>query len=734
MLTSTRSCRGRGASSALFRAAGAALLQMGALLLVAGEARADVPPGFFKSEVACCFNQPLAFEFLPGLNGGPTRILIAERCGRLVVKDGDELPTMLEIADTNCDEEWGLLGLTIDPAFATNGYVYVYYTTASFKARVSRFTATGNWIDPATEVILWENPQLASATSHHGGNIAFGPDGMLYIATGEEMQPQWAQDLSSQRGKILRLNPDGSTPPDNPFAGVPGADPRIWALGFRNPFRFTFDSATGQMFVGDVGFSTWEEIDHVVAGFNGGWPNMEGPQCYITDCSSYGAPIWWYAHGDQAYSEHGDASITCGSVYRGSVFPAEYQGNLFVGDYVNGWIRRLVLTPEGTVAREQVFETADNAGTVVCIKVGPDGALYYSAIFGGSNIQAGVYKIEYTGSTNIAPVAVAKLAEVGVPAGPPRTVQFRGSLSYDPDRGPQPLSHHWTFGDGAEADIANPFHTYLNRGEFYPRLSVSDGEYTTLSAPLFIRVGSPPIGTITQPTGLDLYRAGDVITFAGEAMSPDLGELGPGALTWNVVIAHDTHTHPYYGPLTGVASGSFNIPQTGHPPEEMHFRIELYITDPDGLTGYAEREIFPEESFLHIDSQPSGVPVFLDENALDTPRDYQSVVNFHHVARAQDTYTLGGVKYLFSGWVSDVGTSAGDELTFTSPVGGAQMTAVYAAACLADFDGSGFVDLDDYTSFIAAFEAGDASADIDGSGFVDLDDFIAFAEAFAAGC
>ncbi len=701
---------------------------------LADRARADLPQGFEKSEVTCCFSQPLAFEFLPGINGGPERILIAERCGRLVVFDGPELPTMLQIENTSCDEEWGLLGLAIDPSFETNGYIYTYYTTADLRARVSRFTAIGDFSSLGTEVILWENPQPADATSHHGGNLAFGPDGMLYIATGEELQSQWAQDMSSQRGKILRLNPDGSVPADNPYVGVAGVDPFIWASGFRNPFRFTFDPPTGRMYVGDVGFSSWEEIDRVAPTNNLGWADMEGPQCYTGDCSKYTAPIWWYDHMDHAYSVHGDASITCGPVYRGANFPAGYDGNIFVGDYVNGWIRRLILDDDGVVVGEEVFESAPDAGTVVDLKVGPDGALYYTAIFGGSTVNEGIYRIAYTGTTNIAPVAVVAPIIDPVPVSAPRTVEFRGSLSRDPDHGPAPLRFSWDFGDGGDSKLANPSHTYATRGEFLAQLTVSDGTSSDRALPLRVRTGRPPEGNIATPTEGTRYRAGDTINFSGTAYSPDLGPLDASSMTWNVVIAHDTHQHPFYGPITGVSEGSFTIPSSGHPPEDIHFLISRVITDPDGITSYQQREIFPDESFLQLDSSPTGIPVFLDENPLSTPRTYQSVAGFHHAARAQVAYILDGQAYHFVGWQSGTGTATGKTLDFVSPEGGTWLTAVYAPGCAADFDTSGFVDTEDFSAFTVAFEAGEPSADFDLSGFVDTDDFDAFVVAFIQGC
>jgi len=633
-------------------------------------------PRFRRSLVASGLNEPTTLEFTPD-----GRLFIAERGGRiLVVQDGAVLPTPLIQINVNSDfGERGLVGLAVDPSFETNGFLYAYYTTVEPRNRVGRFAVVGNTASPASEVLIWQNPDLASQF-HHGGTIRFGPDGNLYIATGDQERSTDAQSLTNQHGKILRVRPDGTVPLDNPFLGVPGAQAPIWALGLRNPFRFVFDSLTGTMWIGDVGgnsATSREEINRGVAGANYGWPNQEGPECFVSSCAGYTFPVYFYQHNDPNYSTNQlQASITLGPVYRATAFPTEYRGNLFFGDYANRWTRRLTFDAGGAVSGDFVFDPAPGSGTIVDMKVGPDGALYYVNIgipWSGEPDPAAVYRIEYLSGVNQPPVAVASASSTQGPA--PLTVQFTGSSSSDPDNGPQPLSFNWAFGDGITSEEANPQHVYRQRGVYSARLTVSDGADSATSAPIQIRVGFPPTATITQPTAGSLYRAGDVITFAGTASDPD-GTLSDAAFSWRVVLRHADHVHPFLGPINGVRQGTFTIASTGHSPRNTSYEISLTVTDADGLSDTRIVAISPVISTLQFDTAPSGIPVFVDGEPEPTPRTYASLVGFQHMIEAQSSYTLGGRRYLFETW-SDGGARVH---TYTAPEGGGSITATYRPA------------------------------------------------------
>jgi aldose sugar dehydrogenase len=337
------------------------------------------PDGFDRTVLASGLDQPTDFRFLPD-----GRILIAEKTGAIKVYDNGQLQSQPAITlPVRSDWSRGLAGIEVDPDFETNGYVYASYINTDNIETLSRLTVTDPTadvlaIDPKSEVILLQGDQQA-ADDHHGGDIHFGPDGKLYWSVGDNgwnhtamgVISQNSQNLSNIYGKILRLNPDGSAPTDNPFYNTPGAVQQIYAYGFRNPFRFAF-TPDGKMLVGDVGESTWEEVDNVVAGGNYGWPLAEGPCNGIgnTSCStpsSYVNPIYSYLHNGQTSSV-------------GSVL--EFDNKVFVADFSQGWIRQLTFNSDySQLVAVSPFD--EEAGTTVRLAEGPDGNLYQLTIFDG---------------------------------------------------------------------------------------------------------------------------------------------------------------------------------------------------------------------------------------------------------------------------------------------------------------------------------------------------------------
>ena len=243
--------------------------------------------------------------------------------------------------------EEGLLGLAFDPDYRQNGYFYLYYSAAApHRSVVSRFNLDGEQpqlADRQSEVIITEIEQPFS--NHNGGQLAFGPDGYLYIGLGDGGSggdPQGnGQNLGTLLGSILRIDVSGLSapgdyqiPPDNPFVNTAGARPEIWAYGFRNPWRFSFDPETGLLWAGDVGQATWEEIDIVTEGGNYGWNIMEGLHCYspAASCDQSGLtlPLAEYDHS------HGCAVIG-GYVYHGNQLQS-LRGYYIYGDYCSGSI------------------------------------------------------------------------------------------------------------------------------------------------------------------------------------------------------------------------------------------------------------------------------------------------------------------------------------------------------------------------------------------------------------
>src|SRR4051812_30842382 len=230
------------------------------LVLTASPAKADVlPSGFATTQLGHGLNNPTAMTLTPD-----GRILVAEQGGKLrVIKNGALLSTAALTLTVNRTSESGFDGITIDPNFATNQYVYVYYTatTPNPHNRVSRFTMSGDTVDPSTELVLLDIDDL-TGFQHNGGALHFGPDGYLYVAVGDNYTPTNGQDLTTLKGKLLRIASDGTIPTDNPFYNTnTGKYRAIWAYGLRNPYTFDFQPGTGRMFIDDVGETSFEEIN-----------------------------------------------------------------------------------------------------------------------------------------------------------------------------------------------------------------------------------------------------------------------------------------------------------------------------------------------------------------------------------------------------------------------------------------------------------------------------------------
>ena len=476
-----------------------------------------------------------------------------------------------------------------------------------------------------------------------------------------------SQDLTSPRGKILRINPDGTVPTDNPFYDGSGPNyDAIWALGLRNPYRAYYDAPTGRLLIGDVGgndaSTAIEELNVGVRGANYGWPNVEG----TSSNPAYTNPIYSYPHNGR------DAAITGGFVYHGTQFPSSYQGSYFFADYAQNWIKRLTFDANGNVNGVFNFEPANGAadgptGDIVYLTEGPEGALYYvdlgvSDITGTVGVSK-IRRISFVGSSDLPPVVSASANPTQGPT--PLTVNFSSAGSSDPEG--KPLTYSWNFGDNTTSTAANPTHTYNIAGPYQVRLTVSDGVNSTLSTPLSISAGTRPTATILSPTDGVLFKAGDVISFSGSATDVEDGTLPASAYTWNIDFLHEGHVHPGT-PITGVTSGTFTIPTSGHDFSGFtRYRISLTVTDSSGLQSTSSVTIFPQKVNLTFDAVPAGATLFLDGIAHTAPFVYDTLIGFNHTIEALNQ-TIGTNTYTFASW------SDGGAQTHTIVVPGAAQT------------------------------------------------------------
>ncbi|MEZ5407285.1 MAG: Ig-like domain-containing protein [Acidimicrobiales bacterium] len=551
--------------------------------------------------------------------------------------------------------ESGLLDIAVDPDFATNSYFYTYSSElSSRRLRVDRFTLAGTGTATlASRTLIWINPgpSMGVDNYHIGGSLNFGPDGMLYLSTGDNLVGGNSQLLTTVFGKVLRFAPDGTLPTDNPFFDGSGPNiDEIYALGIRNGFRSSFDRATGEYWMGDVGgnnaATAYEEVDLIQAGANYGWPVCEGPLGQPKNGAScptgITGPLHTYSH-DVAGGCCQNRSITGGEVYRGSAFPASFVGTYVYADYATRtffWLER----NGGTVTSGELRQPALAGGTPVWIGVSPvDGAIYWMHYgFGSGQLR----RLRYTGTVTHPPtVTQATATPTSGPA--PLSVAFAASAT---DLDGDAVTYRWDFGDGTSATSANPTKIYAGAGVYTAQLTVTANGDSTTGAPITIQVGQPPTAAITAPT-TTTFRAGDTIVVEGSATDPDDGPLPASALAWTIVFRHDDHTHPV---ATGTGSSiSLPVPNSsGHSWEgATGYRVTLTATDSDGLTDTEVLDLDPVKTAVDITAD-APVNITIDGITEPVPSVLDTAVGAQHVISAPAEACVAGVLRTFAGWSS----------------------------------------------------------------------------------
>lgn len=659
---------------------------------------ANVPAGFTESVIASGLTSPITFDI-----EASGRIWLAFQDGRIqVVEDDQLLPTPAFQLDADGTGERGLQGLELDPDFESNGYIYVYYTAATPEShnRVSRLTVdqlTGNTIVPGSEVVLLDLPGFSTLPTnqdpiwHMGGAVHFLPDGTLAVQVGDHLNNVLVQNNNAPMGKVLRLNTDGTPAVDNPFYDPADNNPPggnnwngnapgdvdwidyVWASGLRNPYSGDVDPETGRFFINDVGEGTWEEInDASDAGENFGWPTTEG---YFNAIAfpDFTNPFYAYSHGE-------DCAITGGAFYSTPItqFPAEYHGKYFFSQFCSGKIK--VIDPDNS---NNVQEFITGAAYPMNIEYAADGSMYYIARGAGAGGAPGIgtgqlLKVEYAAA--VPPQIVQHPSDQLVSVGYSAT--FAASVA-----GSNPLSFQWQRNDGGGfVDIPDATSSELVLGAvslgddgalFRVVVTNPHGVVTSDAATLDVTSDTPPTAQILLPDEGATYRAGDIISFAGTATDLEDGALTPSSLTWQIDFHHDTHSHPFLPPTSGIAGGQFQIPVNSETSPNVWFRIRLIATDSAGLETEVIRDIHPVTSEFTPTSNVDGLSIRVDGQPKETPIHITGVVNVNRSLEAPETVQTGSTTAYFVQWLD--GTTS-RERVISTPDADRAYVALYEAS------------------------------------------------------
>ena len=572
-----------------------------------------VPTNFVVEDIApgAGLNTPTTIAAMPD-----GRILVGEKQGKVwTIKNGvkSAAPMWSSTPEVLDSYDRGLLSVAVDPNYFVNHFVYFLYTVdpdsnddetniESF-GRLTRYTV--NFTDSATVIpssrtillgVDWAHGPLEATGSHTIGCLQFGTDGSLLVSAGDGSdftvgpdaggeQPNAflpgrtdpAEDIGSYRsqyvkslcGKVLRINPaDGHGYASNPFYdGDPtSVRSRVWAYGFRNPYRFTVRPGSGStnstagnpgaIYLGDVGWNDWEEMDVITSGgFNAGWPCHEGPVVqteYATaaqpthvTCDSAGITlddprpftdpaVYWHHRLDYAGNFPGfiGNASTAGVFYTDTLYPAQYRGKYFHGDYGQSWLRVATTTAGNQVTAFDLFGSSMD-GPVCFAKEPGTGNILYVSIFTNQ-----IRRIRYTGAVggDTPPVAIATGTPTSGPA--PLDVEFDGSQSTDADG--DSLTYAWIFGDGGGSSIRNPAHTYTQAGSYLAILTVGDGRGAESRDSVAVLVS--PLTTFPSTAVIDDFNRAN-----GPLGAPWQADVAGLAVSSNALVQPSGYGFPIWG-------------------------------------------------------------------------------------------------------------------------------------------------------------------------------------------
>lgn len=639
----------------------------------------------------------------------------------------------------------GLLGLAVHPNFPSTPYIYALYTYDGdigqsnapkygsanvdsdpcptppgatdqgcvVSGRLSRFTvlpdANGVLVAGAGQVMIHDWCQ--QFPSHSIGSLVFGHDGALYVSAGDggsfnyvdhgqtgnpcgdpvkEGGALRSQDLRTPGdptgldGTILRIDPETAAGlASNPLGTSSDQNARrVIAQGLRNPFRINVRPGTNnEIWIGDVGWGNWEEINVIGNTTDGalrnfGWPCYEGAgrqsgyeaaalpicQTLYAEANAVTAPFFAYSHSarllvnDPCPTGSSAISGVAFQFYAGGPYPSRYNGALFFADYSRRCIWAMLNGASGVPNPASIENFVVGAAGPVDVQLGPNGELFYVDLDGGS-----LRRIQYGGATNRAPTAVMNAAPTSGTA--PLTVSFDGSSSSDPDPGDS-LAYAWDLdgngvfdnGSGAQASF-----TYPQPGSVTARLRVTDTTGATAVASRTITIGAgntAPAVNINTPAAGTKWKVGDVIQFSGSGTDAEDGGLPASRLSWSVALFHcDTQSNCHQHPIqsyTGVASGSFTAPDHSYP---SYLQLSLQGTDSGGMSNGKTLRLDPQTTVLTFQTSPGGLQLVVGAEAAASSFNRTVIVGSRNTVSAPGPQKKGGQSYSFQSW-SDGGAQS----------------------------------------------------------------------------
>jgi glucose/arabinose dehydrogenase len=696
--------------------------------------------------MASGLTSPTAFAFTPD-----GRAFIAEKNGIVrVFKGGQVLGTPLVDMRDQVNAYWdrGLIGIAVHPQFATNGYVYLLHAFENNAAdpqgrkvsRLTRLTVSGDTAARSTQTTILDNIP-SEWYGHSIGNVKFASDGSIFLTAGDAAT--WnqvtddalrAQSVDSLAGKVIRISQSGAGLPDNPYWDGNAASVRskVWARGLRNGFRFNLQPGTDIPYVGDVGWSSWEEIDVATKGANFGWPCYEGnarqagyepratcQSLYAQGAAAVKAPL-------QTWANAGGAAATGGAFYSGTTWPAQYRGMFFYADYVKSWLRATATTGGTPVS------FATNAGGPVAMEAGPDSNLWYLAIATGQLRQLrygaappppppadgesflsdatplsavngyGPWEKDRSNNNQVAgdgnPLTLAGVTYakgLGVHAESAlryslggRCSRLTAKVGVDDEVWSNGSVTFEVWGDGtklydsgrmtgtsptATVDVALTGRSELRlvvtgAGD---GIAYDHGDWADARLTCGAApAGSAPVPTITSPASSVRFKVGDTITFAGGATDAEDGTIPASGLSWQITLQHCSAGNCHAHPLTTAtgAGGSFQVPDHG---DQIEFTLALTATDSSGRRTTTTHTVLPQLVQMTLATSPTGLDIVNGGERAVAPMVRTVVAGSKHTILAPSPQG----DRTFSSW-SDGGAAQHDvtvgtsDVTYTATYGG----------------------------------------------------------------